>query len=84
MSFIDGYPMSEAMTACRNIEEQLVLLTKCGEWLDLFHRSRAHESRPFKADFILRYYQDLKDKTEAEKLVVATPSLFPSRYTKAF
>ena len=76
MSFIEGQPISEVMKQTQTCKEQLELLTKCGAWLDIFHRSQGHETREFRPKHTLRHYQNLRTQIETGDSKTVARSLF--------
>lgn len=76
LSFLEGKAVSERIRQCRTPQQQLDLVTKCGAWLDAFHRSQDHEVRPFRPAHTLRYYETLQGQIDAKECDIVARPLF--------
>lgn len=78
LEFVEGQAVLEIVQQCDTPAEQLGILTKCGAWLDAFHRSQGHEKRTFRPAHTLRYYEGLREQIHAKEYHVAAAPLFLS------
>ncbi|MEM6310828.1 MAG: phosphotransferase [Pseudomonadota bacterium] len=72
---MDGQPVSETIQTCTTRRAQLAVLTKCGAWLDAFHRCQ-FERRRFRPGHTLKYYGTLRQDIETRKQSVPARGLF--------